>query len=304
MGTRACFFKKNSCHSFPNCRLCFHIFLLSPLSVCWQKKLPFSGIFLKDYEAKQHQRAAEMNKSIGPNLAFNGLESSHGIILINTCNEIEGKYVAYLSTLSNKKVIPVGPLIRETPTTIDNEENSKIIQWLDKKDESSCVYVPFGSEYFLSKEEIEEIAHSLELSFLDRVKGKGVIVKKWAPQARILEHASVGGFLCHCGWNSILESLHFGVPLVTMPMHLDQHTHSRMVVELGTAMEVVRDDQNGKLNKEETSKVIRNVVMEKNGGENVKAKVKELRKKIREKGEEEFDQVVKKLLHLSTKNKQ
>ncbi|PHT95079.1 hypothetical protein T459_02961 [Capsicum annuum] len=89
-----------------------------------------------------------------------------------------------------------------------------------------------------------------------------------------------------------------------MPMHLDQHTHSRMVVELGTAMEVVRDDQNGKLNKEETSKVIRNVVMEKNGGENVKAKVKELRKKIREKGEEEFDQVVKKLLHLSTKNKQ
>ncbi|PHU30773.1 hypothetical protein BC332_02866 [Capsicum chinense] len=141
MGTRACFFKKNSFHSFPNCRLCFYIFLLSPLSVCWQKKLPFSGIFLKDYEAKQHQRAAEMNKSIGPNLAFNGLKSSHGIILINTCNEIEGKYVAYLSTLSNKKVIPVGPLIRETPTTIENKENSKIIQWLDKKDESSCVYV-------------------------------------------------------------------------------------------------------------------------------------------------------------------
>ncbi|PHU30772.1 hypothetical protein BC332_02865 [Capsicum chinense] len=79
-----------------------------------------------------------------------------------------------------------------------------------------------------------------------------------------------------------------------MPMHLDQHTYSRMVVELGTTMEVVRDDQNGKLNKEETSKVMRNVVMEKNGGENVKAKVKELRKKIREKGEEEFDQVVKK----------
>ncbi|KAF3642705.1 putative MATH domain-containing protein-like [Capsicum annuum] len=167
MGTRACFFKKNSCHSFPNCRLCFHIFLLSPLSVYWQQKLPFSGIFLKDYEAKQHQRAAEMNKSIGPNLAFNGLESSHGIILINTCNEIEGKYVAYLSTLSNKKVIPVGPLIHETPTTIENEENSKIIQWLDKKDESSCVYVSFGSEYFLSKEEIEEIAHSLELSELN-----------------------------------------------------------------------------------------------------------------------------------------
>ena len=89
-----------------------------------------------------------------------------------------------------------------------------------------------------------------------------------------------------------------------MPMHFDQHTHSRMAVELGTAMEVVRDDKNGKLNKEKTAEVIRNVVTEKNGGENVKAKVKELSKKIREKGEEEFDQVVNKLLDLSTKNKQ
>ncbi|TMW83844.1 hypothetical protein EJD97_000605 [Solanum chilense] len=294
-----------------------------------KRDFPFSGIFLKDYEAKQLQLTAEMNISIGPDVAFNGLEKSHEIILINTCKEIEGKYVDYLSTLSNKKVIPVGPLIHEMGTTTENEENSKIIQWLDKKDESSCVYVSFGSEYFLSKEEIEEIAHSLELSelnfiwvvrfplgeeanienalpkgFLDRVEGKGVIVEKWAPQARILEHPSVGGFLCHCGWNSILESLHFGVPLITMPMHFDQHTHSRMAVELGTAMEVVRDDKNGKLNKEETAKVIRNVVMEKNGGENVKAKVKELRKKIREKGEEEFDQVVNKLLDLCTKNKQ
>ncbi|XP_009803961.2 mogroside IIIx synthase-like [Nicotiana tabacum] len=270
-----------------------------------------------------------MNNSLGPNVAFNGVEKSHDIILINTCNEIEGKYVDYLSTLSKKEVIPVGPLIREMKITMENEGNdSKIITWLDKKDESSCVYVSFGSEYFLSKEEIEEIAHSLELSelnfiwvlrfplgeetnienvlpkgFLDRVKEKGVIVEKWAPQARILEHTSVGGFLCHCGWNSILESLHFGVPLITMPMHLDQHTHSRMAVELGTTMEVVRDE-NGKLNREETAKVIRNVVMEKNGGESVKAKVRELRNKIREKGEEEFDQVVTRLLHLCTNNKQ
>lgn len=294
------------------------------------RNFPFPGIFLKDYEAKQLQLAGEMNISMGPNVAFNGLEKSHEIILINTCNEIEGKYVDYLSVLSNKKVIPVGPLIREMETTIENEDNSKIIQWLDKKELSSCVYVSFGSESFLSKEEIEEIAHSLELSelsfiwvlrfpsgeeidienvlpkgFLDRVEGKGVIVETWAPQLRILEHASVGGFLCHCGWNSILESLHFGVPLITMPMHSDQHTNSRMAVELGTAMEVVRDDQNGKLNREETAKVIRNVVIEKNGCENVKAKAKEVRKKIREeKGEEEFDQVVDKLLHLSTNNKQ
>nr|XP_009630066.1 UDP-glucosyltransferase 29-like [Nicotiana tomentosiformis]XP_016496899.1 PREDICTED: beta-D-glucosyl crocetin beta-1,6-glucosyltransferase-like [Nicotiana tabacum] len=280
------------------------------------RNFPFSGIFLKDYEAKQLQLAAKMN-SLGPNVAFNGVEKSHDIILINTCNEIEGKYVDYLSTLSKKKVIPVGPLIREMKTSMENEGNdSKIIQWLDNKDESSCVYVSFGSEYFLSKEEIEEIAHSLELSelhfiwilrfplgeeinienvlskgFLDRVKEKGVIVEKWAPQARILEHASVGGFLCHCGWNSILESLHFGVPLITMPMHLDQHTHSRMTVELGTAMEVVRDE-NGKLNREETAKVIRNVVMEKNGGEIVKAKVIPVGPLVRDSNTDESSEII------------
>ncbi|MCE3049939.1 hypothetical protein HAX54_046155 [Datura stramonium] len=297
------------------------------------RDFPFSRIFQKDYEAKQFQLLVSKIENSQKDFAFDAIEKSHEIILINTCNEMEEKYVDYFSTLSKKKVLPVGPLIREmaaatTTTTMENEENPKnnIVEWLDNKDVSSCVYVSFGSEYFLSKEEIEEIAYSLELSevnfiwvlrsplgeeieienvlpngFLDRVKERGVIVEKWAPQARILEHASVGGFLCHCGWNSILESLYFGVPLITMPMKLDQPTHSRMVVELGTAIEVVRDE-NGRLNREETAKIIKNVVMAKNSGEKLKAKVSELRKKISEKGEEEFEQVVRKLVQLATKN--
>ncbi|KAJ8565973.1 hypothetical protein K7X08_008549 [Anisodus acutangulus] len=180
------------------------------------RNFPFSGIFLKDYEAKQLQLTPEMNNSIGPNVAFNGVEKSNEIILINTCNEIEGKYVDYLSTLSKKKVILVEE-IEEIDHSLELTQLNFI--WV--------LRFPLGEE--------TNIENVLPKGFLDRVQEKRVIVEKWAPQARILEHVSVGGLLCHCGWNSILESLHFGVPLITMPMHLDQYTHSRMAVELGTA---------------------------------------------------------------------
>ncbi|CAL5363378.1 unnamed protein product [Camellia sinensis] len=84
------------------------------------------------------------------------------IVLYNTFRELEGKYIDYLSDIGGKKVVPVGPLVKEI---IDDEiEHSEIIQWLDNKDEPSTLFVSFGSEYFMSKEEIEEIAHGLELS--------------------------------------------------------------------------------------------------------------------------------------------
>ncbi|KAL7193647.1 hypothetical protein ACSBR2_025286 [Camellia fascicularis] len=167
------------------------------------------------------------------------------ILLYNTFRELEGKYSDYLSDIGGKKVVPVGPLVKEI---IDDEnEHSEIIQWLDNKDESSTLFVSFGSEYFMSKEEIEEIAHGLELSkvnfiwvvrfpvgekveleealpkgFIERVAERGMVVEGWAPQARILAHSSTGCFVSHCGWNSVLESLTFGIPIVAMPMHLDQ----------------------------------------------------------------------------------
>ncbi|KAG5533087.1 hypothetical protein RHGRI_027350 [Rhododendron griersonianum] len=83
--------------------------------------------------------------------------------LINSFRELEGKYIDYLPILIEKKFIPTGPLVQGT-TVVDGDKDSEILQWLGAKDEFSTVFVSFGSESFLSKEEREEIAHGLELS--------------------------------------------------------------------------------------------------------------------------------------------
>ncbi|CAJ2670694.1 unnamed protein product [Trifolium pratense] len=146
-------------------------------------------------------------------------------IAIRSCMEIEGKYLESLENLSKKKVIPVGLL----PPSLQFSEDKKhenwytIFKWLDKQVKKSVIYVAFGSEVTLSDEEFFEIAKGLELSsfpFLWIVKNQvkhdwlvenqlnknGLIWSNWAPQLRILAHESIGGFLTHCGWSSVIES--------------------------------------------------------------------------------------------------
>ncbi|KAI5343969.1 hypothetical protein L3X38_011846 [Prunus dulcis] len=179
-------------------------------------------------------------------------------------------------------------------------------------------------EYFLSKEQIEEIAHGLELrkvsfiwvirfskeekntrveevlpeGFLHRVGEKGVIMEGWAPQAKILQHSSVGGFVSHCGWNSVLESIKFGGPIIAMPMHLDQPINARLVEEVGVGVEVKRTGE-GSLQREEVAKVIRDVVVEKIG-EGVRKKALKIRDNMNKKEDEEIDGVVEELMQVCT----
>ncbi|XP_057472308.1 UDP-glucosyltransferase 29-like [Actinidia eriantha] len=246
------------------------------------------------------------------------------MILLNTFRELEGKYIDYLSTLTDKKIVPVGPLVQDT--NIVEHNDSQIMQWLGTKDELSTVFVSFGSEYFLSKEEMEEVAHGLEVSklnfiwvvrfpfvekielqealpkgFLDRLGKRGLVVEDWAPQAQILAHSSTGGFISHCGWNSILESLKFGVPIIAIPMKYDQPVNGRLVEDVGVAAEVKRDE-NGKLNREEIAQVIRKVVVEKDG-EDVRIKAREFSEGMRMKGEEEIDGLVEELVQLCNEAK-
>ncbi|KAK7852317.1 beta-d-glucosyl crocetin beta-1 [Quercus suber] len=122
---------------------------------------------------------------------------------------------------------------------------------------------------------MEEIAHGLELSkvdfiwivrfpvgekiklgkalpegFLERVGERGIVVEDWAPQAKILRHSSIGGFVSHCGWSSVIESIKFGVPIIAIPMQFEQPLNARVVEEVGVAMEVKRD-RDGKLERVE-----------------------------------------------------
>ncbi|CDP04733.1 unnamed protein product [Coffea canephora] len=166
--------------------------------------------------------------------------------------------------------------------------------------------------YFLSEEEIEEIAFGLELShenfiwalrsppgeerkleqilpegFLERVQDRGRIVQGGVRQAMILGHPSLGGFLSHCGWNSLSKGIEFGVPIVAMPMAFEQPINARVLVENSVAIEITRDE-NGRLKREEIVKVINNVVTG-CAGEPLRQKMKDLRKQIKSSEKENLD---------------
>ncbi|KAL7228507.1 hypothetical protein ACSBR2_007266 [Camellia fascicularis] len=119
-----------------------------------------------------------------------------------------------------------------------------------------------------------KVEEALAMGFLGRVGERGMVVEGWAPQGRILTDSSTGGFVNHCGWNSIMESLKFGIPIVAMPMHLDQPINSRLVEEIGVYVEVKRD-MNGRLSGEE----------------------------MRMRGEEDMDELVEQLLQLCKDSK-
>nr|QOJ43868.1 UDP-glycosyltransferase [Panax notoginseng] len=240
------------------------------------------------------------------------------IILIKSFRELEGKYIDLLSTLSKKTLVPVGPLVQDPLGHDEDPKTGHLINWLDKRAESTVVFVCFGSEYFPSNEELEEVAIGLEISmvnfilavrflegekkgvlpegFVQRVGDRGLVVEGWAPQARILGHSSTGGFVSHCGWSSIMESVKFGVPVIAMARHLDQPLNAKLAAEVGVGMEVVRDE-NGKYTREAIAEVIRKVVMEKNG-EVIRRKARELSDKMKEKGEQEIGRAVEELVQI------
>ncbi|XP_058182565.1 UDP-glucosyltransferase 29-like [Rhododendron vialii] len=288
-------------------------------------EFPFQSIYLHECEKATFQKMSEFSADglKDTDLFLESIKQSQDVILIKTSGEIEGKYVDYLSKLAKKKVQPVGPLVQEID---DRDEDIEVMRFLRKKDESSVVFVAFGSEYFLSNEEREEIAHGLELSrvnfiwvirfpvgektrvedalpkgFLDRVGGSGMVVEGWAPQAKILGHSSTGGFVSHCGWSSLLESIKFGVPIIAMPMHLDQPFNARLVDEVGVGMEVKRDET-GRLDREEIARVITSIVVKENGTK-FRNKARELSENITMKEVEEIDGVVEEVVQLCGKRK-
>ncbi|OIT26593.1 flavanone 7-o-glucoside 2''-o-beta-l-rhamnosyltransferase [Nicotiana attenuata] len=278
---------------------------------------PFPEIYLHEYEMLTIKKALEYLP--GNKFPFDeALRRSRDIILVKTCRDFEGKYMDYLSSLVSKKVVPVGALVQES---IDQDGHEEIMQWLDKKETSSTVFVSFGSEYFLSKEKIHAVAQGLELSkvnfilvirfpqgeristqdalpegFLERIGERGMILEGWAPQAKILQHSSIGGFVSHCGWNSLMESMKFGVPIIAMPMQVDQPMNARLVEYIGIGMEAMRDEK-GNLQSEEIAKVIRKVVVDEMG-KAVRKNARELSEKMNAKGDEKIDGVVEELVAL------
>lgn len=160
--------------------------------------------------------------------------------------------------VSENRVFGVGPLslIGLCKGDYDNNVDAKaLLSWLDGCPDGSVLYICFGSQKVLSKEQCDALALGLEKSmtrfvwvvkkdpipdgFEDRVAGRGMIVRGWAPQVAMLSHVAVGGFLSHCGWNSVLEAMASGTMILAWPMEADQFVDARLLVEhMGVAVRV------------------------------------------------------------------
>ncbi|XP_051127788.1 beta-D-glucosyl crocetin beta-1,6-glucosyltransferase-like [Andrographis paniculata] len=280
------------------------------------------AIFQHEHEWKAI-RAMGLRDKMDQGTLFPHFSLSCDIVLMRTCREIEGKYIDYLSELCNKKVIPVGPLVAQSNT----EENDKqIMEWLGEKPPFSTVFISFGSENYLSKDQMEEIAKGLEScevnfiwtlrfppgekvsldetlseGFLDRVKERGMIVQGWAPQAKILAHPSMGGFVSHCGLSSIIESIYFGVPVIGIPLKLDQPLNARLVVDTGVGIEVKRDGD-GHFTGKDVADALRKTIMEKTG-EDMRLSCAELSKKMKSKEDDAANEAAEELKTLCTKHR-
>lgn len=179
------------------------------------------------------------------------------------------------------------------------KEETECINWLNSKEPNSVIYVNFGSITVVTPEQFAELGWGLANSkhtflwiirpdlvvgdsailppeFVVETKERGLIAS-WCPQEEVLKHPSVGGFLTHCGWNSIIESLCAGVPMLCWPSFGDQLTNCKYACnEWGIGMEIDNDAKRG-----EVEKIVREL-MEGNKGKEMKRKVMEWKKLAQE----------------------
>lgn len=159
------------------------------------------------------------------------------------------------------------------------------IKWLDTKPPGSVAYVSFGSFASLGAAQTEELARGLlatEKPFLwvirateesqlprhllDEATASGAaLVVGWSPQLDVLAHLAVGCFVTHCGWNSTLEALGFGVPMVALPLWTDQPTNARLIEQAwGAGVRARRDAAAGMFLRGEIERCV-HAVMDEDG---------------------------------------
>ncbi|KAH7858530.1 hypothetical protein Vadar_025027 [Vaccinium darrowii] len=213
-------------------------------------------------------------------------------ILVNTFSAIEPEA---LKAIEKYDLISIGPLIPSAfldgRDPLDNSFGGDLFQktkdyteWLNSKPESSVVYVSFGSLLNVEKQQMEEIARGLletrrpflwvmranengeedELSCMEELGQQGKIVP-WCSQLEVLSHPSLGCFVTHCGWNSTLESLASGVPVVAFPNWSDQATNAKLMVDVWKIGVRVKKNGEGMVESDEVKRCIE-IVM---GGEEI-----------------------------------
>ncbi|KAL4601235.1 hypothetical protein ACB092_11G258400 [Castanea dentata] len=234
------------------------------------------------------------------------MRNSDGI-LVNSWEELDATTLKALREEDGYGKVPVytvGPVTRPFDNDHGHGHDHPLLHWLDEQPAESVLYISFGSLGVLSPQQITELAFGLEQSqqrfiwvlrtprnctstmegldylpdgFLERTQKVGQVFIKWAPQSDILAHGSIGGFLTHCGWNSSLESILNGVPMIAWPLFAEQKMNATQLAEdYGVAVRPKVAPSKEIVGKEEIEMMARNV-MEGNG-KAMRARVKELKK--------------------------
>lgn len=251
------------------------------------KDLPFSKSPIEDW----HQLVAIFSRQRNPTA-----------VIWNTIKFLEHEALSQIHQHYQVPVFAFGPLHKITPTPPTNflEADTSCITWLDKQAPKSVIYVSFGSLVTMDAKVVAEMAWGLAKSnqpFLWAVRPDSVsysewteflpedfrketrersLIVKWAPQKEVLAHWAVGGFWSHCGWNSTLESISEGVPLICQPFNVDQGVNARYVSyvwKIGVELEV--------LERGAMESMIRRVMVDEEG-EEMRVRAGEMKKMVKD----------------------
>uniref|UniRef100_A0ACD5WF34 Uncharacterized protein n=1 Tax=Avena sativa TaxID=4498 RepID=A0ACD5WF34_AVESA len=227
--------------------------------------------------------------------------------------------------LPTPPVYCIGPRIKTEEVGMKRGDECLALAWLDTQPKASVVFLCFGSLGLFSANQIRELANGLEASgqrflwvvrsppsddpakkfekppepdldallpngFLERTKDTGLVVKSWVPQRDVLGHDAVGVFVTHCGWNSVLESIMAGVPMLAWPLYAEQRLNRIFLEkEMGLAVAVEGYDKEIVEAKEVAAKVT--WMMDSDSGsvlrERMLAAMRQAKEALREGGESE-----------------
>nr|AFJ52931.1 UDP-glycosyltransferase 1 [Linum usitatissimum] len=260
---------------------------------------------------------------------------SFGVIVNSFC-ELEPTYVEHYRNTLGRKAWHIGPLSLSRQAYRGNEDSIEAhdcLKWLDWKAPDSVIYICFGSMANFEGSQLKEIAMALEScgqhfiwivrkndddkedwlpeGFEERTEGRGLVIRGWAPQVLILQHQAIGGFVTHCGWNSTLEGVTAGVPMVTWPVSAEQFLNEKLVtdvVKIGVRVGVEQGaSYGGIVNSDAIEMAVRRLMVE-DEGEEMRRRVKMLGKAAAEAVEggsswNDLDNLVLELQSLSPMNR-
>nr|ONM04641.1 UDP-glycosyltransferase 85A7 [Zea mays] len=235
--------------------------------------------------------------------------SQASAVVINTFDDLDATLLHAMAKLLSRPIYTVGPLLLTVRNNVPADspvaaigsnlwkEQEAPLRWLDGRAPRSVVYINFGSVTVMSNEQLVEFAWGLANTgytflwnvrpdlvkggdsagaglppeFLAATEGRSML-STWCPQAEVLEHEAVGLFLTHSGWNSTIESICGGVPMVCWPFFAEQQTNCRYKrTEWGIGMEIGNDVRRGEV------KALIREAMEGEKGRDMRRRVTELK---------------------------